>query len=293
LPRQIEDEEDDMSVIGGEAVTVQTERAQLGRTFAMTVVAVGNWVLAVTLIYFIIALALPSAGEPGAPPLPPFVVAVALVAAAGVLSMFWAGARSRSWFWLVATLPAALILLMNLPFIAHDVTRPAVTPQFLVTVGAVTGGLAVIVGGIVAFLEVRRGQLIWTWADRAGRVSLTLAGVAVGAVATSVLAGLAPVSGGEITAVPTVTGVLTAEQTAFVETNLEMRSGETLGLFITNNDAIAHTFDIESLGIHVDLPVNSTTAVAIRPSGPGTLEFFCSVPGHRGAGMAGTIAVSS
>jgi uncharacterized cupredoxin-like copper-binding protein len=122
---------------------------------------------------------------------------------------------------------------------------------------------------------------------------MMLAGVAVGAVVTSVLAGLAPAGGGEITAVPTVTGVLTAEQTTFVETSLAMSSGETLGLFITNDDAIAHTFDIDSLGIHVDLPVNSTTAVAIKPSGPGTLEFFCSVPGHRAAGMVGTITVSS
>jgi Kef-type K+ transport system membrane component KefB len=32
------------------------------------------------------------------------------------------------------------------------------------------------------------------------------------------------------------------------------------------------TFDIDSLGIHVQLPANSTTAVAIKPTGPVLLQ---------------------
>jgi plastocyanin len=271
---------------------VQTDHPQPGRTFAMTVFSVGNWVLLATMIYFVVGLALPLAGDPGAPPIPPFIVAIAIFTLIGVLSV-WSGAARRSWFWLVAALPATLILVFNAPFIAHDVTRPAITPQFLVTVGAVAGGLATIVGGIVAFREVRRGQPAWTASGPVGWVSMAVIGVAVGAVATSILAGLAPAGGGEITATPTVTGVLTAERTAFVETPLQMKDGEVLGLFVTNRDDIAHTLDIDSLDIHVDLPANSTSAVAIQPSGPGTLEFFCAVPGHREAGMVGTIDVTS
>jgi hypothetical protein len=43
------------------------------------------------------------------------------------------------------------------------------------------------------------------------------------------------------------------------------------------------------LDIHVQLSPKSTTAVAIQPTGPGRLEFYCSVLGHRAAGMVGTI----
>jgi len=282
-----------MTAIGEEGVMVQPDHPQLGRTSAMTVFTVGNWVFLATMVYFVVGLALPLAGDPGAPPIPPFIVAIGIFALIGALSVFWSAAPRRSWFWLVAALPAALMLLFNAPFIVHDVTRPAVTPQFLVTVGAVAGGAATIIGGIVAFREVRRGQPAWTTSGRAGWVSMAFIGVAVGAVMTSILAGLASASGGEITATPTVTGVLTAEDTAFVETRLQMNDGEVLGLFVTNNDGGAHTFDIDSLDIHVDLQANSTAAIAIEPTGPGTLEFFCAVPGHREAGMVGMIDVTS
>jgi uncharacterized cupredoxin-like copper-binding protein len=70
-----------------------------------------------------------------------------------------------------------------------------------------------------------------------------------------------------------------------------MNNGEVLGLLIANPQEIWHTFDIDRLDIHVELSPNSTTAVVVRPRGPGRLEFFCSVHGHRAAGMAGTITV--
>ena len=35
----------------------------------------------------------------------------------------------------------------------------------------------------------------------------------------------------------------------------------------------------------------STIGVGIEPTGSGSLEFYCSVPGHREAGTVGTINV--
>jgi uncharacterized cupredoxin-like copper-binding protein len=283
-----------MTVIRGEEdVTVQTGHPPLGRTFAMTLFGVGNGVMSATMVYFVVALALPLAGDPGAPPIPPFIASIAIFALIGVLSVLWSGALRRRWFWLVAALPATLMLAFNAPFIAHDVTRPVITPQFLVTLGAVAGGLATIIGGIVAFREVRRGRPTWTGSGRAGWVSTVVTGVVVGAAVTSILAGLASAGGVGIAESPTVAGVLTAERTRFVETGLHMGDGEVLGLFVTNKDDIAHTFDIDSLDIHVDLPANSTTAIAIQPTGPGSLQIYCSVPGHREAGMVATIGVNA
>ena len=107
------------------------------------------------------------------------------------------------------------------------------------------------------------------------------------------LAGSAAAGGAGVAEEPTVSGVLTVENTAFVATSLEMDSGEVLGLFIVNKDPFPHSFDIDSLDIHVQLQPNSTTAVAIKPTGPGNLEFFCGVPGHRQAGMVGTITIGA
>jgi plastocyanin len=292
--RNEKEKEKDMTVMRGEGdVTVQTDHPPLGRTFAMTLFSVGNGVMLATLVYFVIVLALPIAADPGAPPIPPFVAFTAIFAVIGALSVFWSGTRHRPWFWLVAAIPAVLIVASNAPFIAHDINHPANTPEFLVTVGAVSGGLAIIIGGLVAFREVRRGEPAWTSSGRAGWVSIAVTGVVVGAAVTSILAGLASAGGARITEAPTLTGALTAEETRFVTINLEMDSGDVLGLFVTNKDSIGHTFDIDSLDIHVELPANSTTAVAIAPTGPGSLEIYCSVPGHREAGMVATIDVNA
>ena len=85
--------------------------------------------------------------------------------------------------------------------------------------------------------------------------------------------------------------MLTAENVKFVGTGLEIRNDGVLGLFVINKDDLGHTFDVDSLGIHVQLPANSTTAVAIMPTELGRLQFYCNVTGHRDAGMVGTINV--
>ena len=118
-----------------------------------------------------------------------------------------------------------------------------------------------------------------------------LSGLVVGAVATSALAGSASSAAGGVAEAPTATGVVTAVETKFVETALQMKNGEVLGLFVINKDGFAHSFDIDALDVHVQLPADSTTAVAIKPAAVGSLEFYCAVPGHKEAGMVGTIAV--
>jgi plastocyanin len=275
----------------GEDMTVQTDGLQLSRTFAMTLVSYGYGVVAVGLAYFLVVLALPLSGDPGAPPIPLFVTITAIFAVFGAVSVVWSEARRRAWFWLGAALPGLLILLMNAPFILHDITRPANTNAFLVTIVVLSGGLAVIVGGIAAFLDVRRDRPAWTRSGRAGSVSIAVIGALAGAATTSLLAGVGSAGGAGVAEAPTITGVVTAENTAFVEASLHMTNGEVLGLFVVNKDGIGHTFEVDGLGIHVELPPNSTTAVAIKPTGSGSLEFYCNVPGHREAGMVGTINV--
>lgn len=273
---------------------VGSDRPRLGRTFAMNLVAVGYGVITAGMAYFLITIALPAAADdPEVAVVIPRIVAVtASVGVIGAVSLAWSGARRRSWFWLVAALPGLLIVLLNATDIAYDITHPANTEGFLRSVFVLAGEMGVICGGITAFLEVRRNRVSWTRSGHAGRVSVAVVGVLLGAAMTSVLAGSITVGAG-VAEEPTVTGMLTAEKNAFVETRLQMKDGEVLGLFLVNEDSISHSFDIDSLDIHVQMPPGSTTAVAVNPTGPGNLEFFCGVPGHREAGMTGTIAVDT
>jgi plastocyanin len=100
-----------------------------------------------------------------------------------------------------------------------------------------------------------------------------------------------PAGGPGGTKTPTVTGVISIDDLKFDVGSLQMKDGDVLGLIITNPEDVPHSFDIDSLDIHVQVTPKSTTAVAIQPSGPGQLVFYCSVHGHLAAGMAGTITV--
>jgi len=60
---------------------------------------------------------------------------------------------------------------------------------------------------------------------------------------------------------------------------------------LPNNGVSPHNFNIDQLGIKTEdvQPGNSTTVTINAPAG--TYEFYCSIPGHKEAGMTGTITV--
>ncbi len=59
--------------------------------------------------------------------------------------------------------------------------------------------------------------------------------------------------------------------------------------FTLPNDGVsAHDFSIDALGISVALPPGETQTVVVNAP-PGTYEYYCNVPGHKEAGMVGTL----
>ena len=274
---------------------VRANEPQLERTFAMTVVGAGCWAMVAGVAYFLaylIVVYAPASGNERIVPnlLPIFTSVAAIFGVIGTLALVWAGARRRAWFWLVPVILAIPFQAFNAQDIPYDLARPANTAAFLTTVVLLTGAIAVMVGGIVAFLEVRRGRPIWTRSGRPGALSMVGVGIAVGAATTALLAGLVPTGGPGGTKTPSVTGVITIEDLAFVGSP-QMKDGEILGLIITNPEDVPHSFDIDSLDIHVQVSPETTTAVVIEPTGPGDLEFYCSVHTHRERGMVGAISV--
>jgi uncharacterized cupredoxin-like copper-binding protein len=274
-----------------QSAAVGAEPPQLKRTFAMIVVSVGYAALTAGLVYLVFLFMRAGDEFRASALVPVFTAITAIVASVGLVSVVWSGARRRSWVWLVFAIPAVFILLMNATYLAYDITRPTITETFLRSLLVLAGGLAIILGAVAASFEVRQGRPIWTRSDPIGWASAAVVGALVGAAMTSTLAGSASAGGAGVAEEPTVSGVLAVEGNAFTEASLEMKGGEVLGLFIANKDPFPHSFDIDSLDIHVQLLPNSTTAVAISPSGPDSLEFYCGVPGHRDAGMVGTLSV--
>lgn len=85
------------------------------------------------------------------------------------------------------------------------------------------------------------------------------------------------------------TVAMEAKSFSFSPDALRATIGEVFALNITATGQ--HTFTIDELGIDVILPHGETTRVEITPEQTGSFQFYCSIPGHRGAGQVGTIVV--
>src|SRR5262249_42104302 len=60
---------------------------------------------------------------------------------------------------------------------------------------------------------------------------------------------------------------------------------------LVNKGASVHTFDIDALNIHSgDVAPGSTKSITIHAA-PGDYQYYCSIPGHKEAGMVGTLHV--
>ena len=252
------------------------------RTFAMSVVGAAYAVIAAAFLVF--------ATQPFAADFLAVIIGfVALFVVMGLASVAWPGARVRPWFWLVSAVLGLLVLLFNGFYAPYALTHPADALTFVTTLGVVVAGVLVIVGSLTAWREVRAGRPVWHARGRAGLVVAGVVGLVLGASVTSAFAA-ASTAGLAISEPPSTTATLLARDTVFVGT-LEAASGEVLGILVTNEDPYAHSFDVDALAIHVPLPPSSTTFVAVQPTTGGPLAFYCGVPGHKDAGMVGTIAV--
>jgi uncharacterized cupredoxin-like copper-binding protein len=61
--------------------------------------------------------------------------------------------------------------------------------------------------------------------------------------------------------------------------------------FTLPNDGVTlHNFSIDELGVDVDIDPGATQEVVVNAP-PGSYEYYCNVPGHKEAGMVGTLIV--
>jgi len=84
---------------------------------------------------------------------------------------------------------------------------------------------------------------------------------------------------------------VTATDLAFDPPELTAEVGEDLAIVLTSEDML-HDFTIDELDVHVAADRGDTAEGALRADEPGTYTYYCSVPGHRDAGMEGTLTVT-
>jgi plastocyanin len=84
-----------------------------------------------------------------------------------------------------------------------------------------------------------------------------------------------------------------AQDIAFSTNELTVKPGDTIEM--TNTGQLPHDFVVDELGIKEETPGNGDTVTITIPEDaqPGDFEFYCSVPGHKQAGMVGTLTIEA
>ena len=82
-------------------------------------------------------------------------------------------------------------------------------------------------------------------------------------------------------------------QLAFVQKSLTAPAGADV-FVLTNDSSVAHNLEIEGNGVEAgpSATVSGGEKAELKVTlKPGTYQFFCAIPGHREAGMEGTLTV--
>jgi len=127
---------------------------------------------------------------------------------------------------------------------------------------------------------------------------------------------LAACSGASATA-GTTEIVLDASGLQYQPTTIEVTAGQPVKLTFNNKDSVDHDFSImeipmamigvtaepvaghdmsgmtEQPQLHMAVAMGQAGTLEFTPTKPGTYEFICTVPGHKEAGMVGTLIVKA
>ena len=83
---------------------------------------------------------------------------------------------------------------------------------------------------------------------------------------------------------------VTGTSFAFDPAEVTVEAGEDIAIALTADDVL-HDLVIDELGAHVAADRGETAEGGFRADEPGRYTYYCSVPGHRDAGMEGTLVV--
>jgi FtsP/CotA-like multicopper oxidase with cupredoxin domain len=87
--------------------------------------------------------------------------------------------------------------------------------------------------------------------------------------------------------------VLQVKEWSFEPKTLQLPVGQPTTLVLENKGKLDHDVSIPSLGVSVKAAAGQSSSQTITPTREGTFDFLCSIPGHKEAGMQGTLSVAS
>jgi caa(3)-type oxidase subunit IV len=90
---------------------------------------------------------------------------------------------------------------------------------------------------------------------------------------------------------PPASFTTTASEFKFDPNTLTVKPGQTVNVTLKNGGTIQHTFVLQETNTKLIADAGQSTTGSFKAPGPGTYQFFCDIPGHKDAGMEGTLVV--
>jgi nitrite reductase (NO-forming) len=84
---------------------------------------------------------------------------------------------------------------------------------------------------------------------------------------------------------------ITASEFKFSPTSIQVAVGQKVTLTLQNSGAVEHDVTIPSAGFSLLARAGQTATGDFTFDKPGVFDFFCSIPGHKDAGMKGSVTV--
>jgi uncharacterized cupredoxin-like copper-binding protein len=82
-----------------------------------------------------------------------------------------------------------------------------------------------------------------------------------------------------------------ARDLSFTPRELEAPAGGSITITLRNDGRIVHNLTIDALGVAIVASPGHAKTTQLDGLAPGQYPFYCSVSGHREAGMSGTLTV--
>jgi plastocyanin len=203
--------------------------------------------------------------------IPPVIVfSVVLFTLAGLAAAF---GGQRRWPWVLGAIGAFAYVALNLPFLVMEISHPEEAYTFVPLVLLVIGAILALIAAVSVIL--RRSPDVRPILGVAAAVGVIAVVVSVGALLRV-----------EDEAQQSGDVVLVAEKVRFPE-RFEVASG-TQWFYFDNRDRIRHTFTIDEIGVHVDMPATVGRRAQVNLA-PGEYRFYCDVAGHES--MTGILVV--
>jgi plastocyanin len=201
-----------------------------------------------------------------------------------------AGVCATGWRWtpLLGALLSFAVVAGNIEGITHDIMHPEAFHHYAFILVAVALALIGVGGGISAAVQNYRSM-----ERRMPRVVVPMLAALAALCLGALLAGAIPraaSTGVDLQALAGLPGLSTPGY-SFDQPLLKVKAGELVALRLDNPHDAPHSFDIDALNVHATAASGEQGLILFTPAQAGTYTFYCAIPGHRAAGMEGTLIV--